>query len=430
LIKRVVGNFALAASIVFLVSGSVCGQDKQDPPEVLNRQTDAIDVLKHFFSKKTGTSADTVKTKHSTFSILPSAGYNPSVGFSVGVTSTGGKVFGDPKTTTFSVFNANSYVSTEGLFSFEFKNNVFTNHDKFNLQGGLQVGKTIALDYGIGTGQPTHGEGSFSINGFSLENNSDVFPIAFTYLKFNERIYKELFKNIYAGAGVVFDYFYNIDDERVIGPNIGTHNYRYSVINGYPTEGYSANGLLFNVEYNSRDHINRPYHGMYIDLVLRLNEKWLGSAKYAMQFKTELRKYWSLSKKNPEHVLAYWAWGSYLLGGSLPYLELTGTGSDAAGRLGRAYTIGRYKGANFAYSELEYRFPISKNKLWSGVAFINGQSASNARRNVRLLEYIEPGAGVGLRLLFNKYSRSCLCIDYGRGAYGSSGLFLGLNEVF
>ena len=43
---------------------------------------------------------------------------------------------------------------------------------------------------------------------------------------------------------------------------------------------------------------------------------------------------------------------------------------------------------------------------------------------------MEPGAGVGLRILFNKYTRSNLCVDYGVGNYGSSGLFLGLNEVF
>ena len=397
---------------------------------MLNKQTDAIDVIKGMFSKKTGTNTDTVKKKHSTFSILPSAGYNPSVGFSVGVTSTSGKIFGDPKTTSFSVFNANAYTSTGGLSSFEIKNNVFTNNDKFNIQGGLQIGKTVALDYGVGTGRPAQGDGSFSINGFPLANNPDVFPIAFTYLKFNERIYKEIIKNVYAGAGIVLNYYNNIDDERRIGPNVGTHNYRYSVINHYPTDSYSANGLLFNIEYNSRDHVNRPYKGLYIDLVMRLNERWLGSQQFAAQLKTEVRKYWSLSKKSPEHVLAYWLWGSYLLNGTVPYLELSGTGSDAAGRLGRAYTIGRFKGTSFFYNELEYRFPITKNKLFSGVTFVNGQTASNDRRDIKLAEYIEPGAGVGLRLLFNKYSRSCLCIDYGRGAYGSSGLFLGLNEVF
>jgi len=427
-----VSKYALVILFFVLSTNLLFAQEKEDSPEVLNRQVDAKDVLRGIFHPKT--SKDSNVDKHPYFSILPSAGFNPSVGLSVGVTSTGGKNYGDPNTTTFSVYNANAYVSTFGLFSFELKENVFTSDNDFNIQGGITGGKTVALDYGIGTGRPAQGDGSFSINSFPLANNADVFPISYTYLKVNERIYKKLFKNIYAGAGVVFDFYTDIDDERRIGPNIGTHNFRYSTLYGYPSGGYQANGILLNFEYNSRDQTNRPYKGLYADFVFRFNESWMGSNHQAVQLKTEIRKFWSLSKKNPEHVLGIWVWGSYLISGTIPYLELPGTGSDAANRIGRAYTIGRFKGPSFFYSETEYRFPITPNKLLSGVVFANGETAdnqsSNTNRNIRLFEYIEPGAGVGLRLLFNKHTRSNLCIDYGRGNYGSKGLFLGLNEVF
>jgi hypothetical protein len=42
----------------------------------------------------------------------------------------------------------------------------------------------------------------------------------------------------------------------------------------------------------------------------------------------------------------------------------------------------------------------------------------------------DKGAGAGLRILFQKQSRSTLCIDFAKGEYGSSGIFFGLNEVF
>jgi outer membrane protein assembly factor BamA len=415
--------------MILFCSGALFAQDKEDSPEVLRKQTDAKDVIGNFFSKNHNSDTTAGGKTHSNFSTLPSAGYNPSVGFAVGFTSTGGHTFGDPKTTTFSVLNANGYVSTFGLITFEAKNNIFTNNDTYNIQGGLQVGKTVALDYGVGTGRKVQGDGSFSLNDFPLDNNPDVFPIKFSYLKFSERIYRKIIEHVYAGAGVIFDKYSNIDDERQDGANINTHNYRYSMINHFTTSGYSANGLLFNVEYNSRDHINRPYKGLYADVVLRLNEQWMGSEHKTVQVKTELRKYWSLSKTNPQHILAFWYWGTYLLNGTLPYLELPGTGSDAANRLGRGYTIGRFKGTSFAYSEAEYRFPITPNSLFSGVVFANAETGSNSR-NINLTEYIEPGAGVGLRILFNKYSRSNLCVDYGIGNYGSKGIFLGLNEVF
>lgn len=417
------------ACMVLLSTGKLLAQEKQDSPQLLKKQTDAKEVISAFFSR--GHSLDTIKNgkTHSNFSTLPSAGYNPSIGFSVGVTSTGGHTFGDPKTTTFSVVNANAYISTFGLASFEAKNNIFTNGDTFNIQGGLQVGKTVALDYGVGTGHKVQGDGTFALNELPLDNNPDVFPIKFAYLKFTERVYRRIFKDVYAGAGVIFNKYSNIDDERKTGPNINTHNYRYSMINRFPTSGYSANGLLFNIEYNTRDQINRPYTGMYADVVLRVNQSWMGSEHETVQLKTELRKYWSLSATNPAHLLTFWYWGTYLLHGTLPYLELPGTGSDASNRIGRGYTIGRFKGTSFAYTEGEYRFPITKNHLFSGVAFVNAETASNSR-NINLTEFIEPGAGVGLRLLFNKYTRSNLCIDYGVGNYGSKGIFLGLNEVF
>jgi hypothetical protein len=429
-----VRKHALIACMVFLNTGIIFAQDKQDSPEVLRRQTDAKEVISNFFSGKKKADTTSKSKTHSNFSTLPSAGYNPSVGFSVGITSTGGHVFGNPKTTTFSVVNANAYISTLGLASFEFKNNLFTNDDVFNIQGGLQVGKTVALDYGVGTGHRVQGDGSFSLNDLPLDNNPDVFPIKFSYLKFTERVYRRIFEHVYAGAGFIFNKYSNIDDERQsskgpTGINVNTHNYRYSRINQYPTSGYSASGLLFNIEYNSRDHINRTQDGMYADVVLRMNETWLGSEHKSVQLKTELRKYWSLSRVNPAHMLAFWYWGTFLLNGTVPYLELPGTGSDAANRLGRGYTIGRFKGTSFMYSEMEYRFPISSNKLFSGVVFTNAETGSNSR-TINLTEFIEPGGGVGLRLLFNKYSRSNLCIDYGIGNYGSKGIFLGLNEVF
>lgn len=424
-----------ARKVVFIVlatffhTGLLFAQEKQDPPSVLARETDVRDILHSVFISKS--TKDTI-TKTTYFAVLPSVSYNPSVGISIGSATTFAKIYGDPKTTTMSVFTAFGFVTSFGLFGAEVRENAFSSDDGFNIQGSIQGGKTVALDYGLGTGRPAQGDGSFAINSFPLANNADVFAIQYSYLKLNERIYKEVFDHVYVGAGLIANFYTNIDDQKQVGANLGSHNVRYSHLYGYPTDGYQANGILLNFEYNSRDQITRPYRGLYIDLVLRMNQTWMGSNHQAIQLKTEARKYFSLSKKNPEHVLGFWLWGSYLLSGSIPYLEIPGTGSDATARMGRAYTIGRFKGPSFYYNEGEYRYPITKNKLLSGVVFANMETATNPRNvnPIKLFEYIEPGAGVGLRILFNKYTRSNLCIDYGMGNYGSSGLFLGFNEVF
>ena len=119
----------------------------------------------------------------------------------------------------------------------------------------------------------------------------------------------------------------------------------------------------------------------------------------------------------------------FILDGAIPYLELPATGSDLYNRSGRAYTISRFKGPSFAYGETEYRFPITRNKLLSGVAFFNIQTASDDLGK-KIFEYWEPGGGAGLRILLQKQSRTVICIDYAMGKHESRGLFFGLNEVF
>lgn len=174
---------------------------------------------------------------------------------------------------------------------------------------------------------------------------------------------------------------------------------------------------------------NRAYKGIYVDAGFRVNQTWMGSTKSAVQFTTDFRKYFSLSESHPEHVIAFWNWGSYLLGGTLPYLELPGTARDGSFRSGRGYTSTYFKGTQYNYSEVEYRFPILRNGFVSGVTFFNVQTA-NDELGTKLFQVWQPGGGGGLRVLFNKATRTNLCLDYAWGKYGSKGFFLGLNEAF
>jgi outer membrane protein assembly factor BamA len=373
-------------------------------------QVDVNDVYRSAFQKLR--KRPPRNKKSGSLALLPTIGYNPSTGFAFGADISGTRYLGDPDNTTLSVFDAFATVSTNELALVQLTHNVYTRENKWNIQGTYNLGKTIVLDHGLGTGKET-----------------PEIPIRYKFMRLSEYVYKSIMPDFYAGAGITFNYYGDIDEELDGAEGIKKYNYHYSMKNGYPTHSYYANGLLINLQYNTRDQPYRPYKGLYVDLILRANQKWLGSEKNALQLKTELRKYWGLSRSNPEHVLAYWLWGTYLLNGSVPYLELPGTGSDVNQRLGRAYTISRFKGPSFFYNEMEYRFPITRDKLLSGVAFFNVETASN-QAGIKLFNYWEPGAGAGIRILFDKHTRSNLCIDYGIGNYGARGVFVGLNEVF
>jgi outer membrane protein assembly factor BamA len=383
---------------------------------VIASHKDTVDfaaLLSNMFGKK-----KKAPKPQSNISLLPALGYNPSVGFIFGVNIAGGAYLGDPKTTSLSSGTATAYLTTKGVMNLQFRHNLFTQNNNHLIQGNVQFTKMLVIDYGLGPGS-----GKERID-------SLIYPIRFNEVRINEKLYKRVSKHVLVGGGIALNLHSKIDDEvKTADSSMKTPHYGYSTGYGFNPEKYSLSGIFLNAQYTTRDHLNRSYKGMYADLTLRLNPTWLGSTKQSWQMMTEFRKYISLSAVNPEHVIAFWHLGTYRLKGDLPYLDLPGTGTDMYNRSGRAYTIGRFRGPSFFYLESEYRFPITDNKLISGVAFFNIQTVSDAF-NERFFQDYEPGAGAGLRILFNKKTRTNLCIDYAFGKYGSKGLFFGLNEVF
>ena len=374
---------------------------------------DVGDVIRKIFNKE----KDSAKVKEpSTVSILPSVGYNPSFGVILGAKISAVKQYGK-ENTDLSAFGLEAIYTSRGVITGQARHNVFTTGNKWNLQGNWQLSKFLINDYGIGTGNKDY-----------ITDGDSANLIRFTFIRLTEKVYRKISSHWFAGGGISFDIRFNIHDQQLESLPSSAH-LRYSLRNDFDSSKYSANGFFLSFQYNTREHPIRSYGGVYADFNLRFNQQWMGSTKSSIQLQYDLRKYFSLSKKNPEHVIALWHWASYTLNGSVPYLELPATGYDTYGRSGRAYTMGRFKGPEYVDFEAEWRFPITKNKLLSGVAFMNMQSASDDLSK-KLFQYWATAGGAGLRILFNKESRSTICIDYARGSHKSSGFFFGLNEVF
>jgi len=387
--------------------------------------TDVNDILHKWLGKKNGT-----PKKNSGIALLPAIGYNPSVGFIIGANISAGKNLGDPADTRMSTATATAFFTTKNVLNLQLRHNIFTKGDIYNMQGNIQFTKMVVLDYGMGPTAGKNGKEGFSINQYATENSPVVNPIKYNEIRINEKLYKKISPAILVGAGVAFNYHYAVKDENLQPDSLKfTPHYQYSIEKGFNPDHYTTSGVLLNIQYTTRDHLNRAFKGMYADITFRVNPTWLGSTKASTQMITEFRKYFTLSSRNPEHVLAFWHLGTYKLSGDLPYLDLPATAGDMYNRSGRAYTIGRFRGPSHFYLESEYRFPITRNKLISGVVFTNIQTVSDGGK-INLFNTLIPGTGAGLRLLFNKMTRTNICIDYAFGRYGSRGLFFGLNEVF
>jgi hypothetical protein len=357
--------------------------------------------------------------------VVPNVAANPTIGAQLGIKAVAGKKLGHDSTTLLSVGATSASITSKGIIYFYLNHNIFTPGNKWNFQGSLVIAKTVAPDYGFGIGRdlPTANAAEKVLE----DPLHEVYPIHSYFFQAREKVYKEVAKDLFVGAGLDFDIRRDITQKDTV--NNGTPMSVYNNQHGLPQNHYASDGFLFNVEYTTRDNPNRAYHGIYFDAGIRVNQTFIGSTKNAVQFTTDIRKYISLSEENPETVLALWNWGSYLASGVVPYLELPGTARDGTFRSGRGYTSQYFKGTEFNDSEAEFRFPILANKFISGVVFGNMQSG-NDEQGTKLFQVFEPGYGGGLRVLFNKVTRTNLALDYAFGRFGNKGFFLNLNEAF
>lgn len=368
--------------------------------------------------------ADSAK-KRSPITIIPNVAANPTIGAQAGIKAVAGKRLGTDPNTLFSVAATSASITTKGIIYFYINHNVFTPGNKWNFQGNIVIAKTVTPDYGQGIGN--NYTGTDPAEAILADNARKVYPIHSIYYNVREKVYKNIRQRLFVGAGMSFEIRRNIVNKDTA--NDATPTSVYNNKYGFPQDHYSANGFLFNVQYITRDNPNRPYKGIYTDAGIRINQTWLGSTKNSIQFTTDFRKYFPLSATSPEAVVAFWNWGSYLLSGYLPYIELPGTGRDGSFRSGRGYTAQYFKGTQFNDTELELRFPMLTNKFLSGVVFGNLQSG-NDFHGTPIFHTFQPGYGAGLRVLFNKATRTNLALDYAFGKFGNKGFFLNLNETF
>lgn len=392
------------------------------PPHNVDMQYDIGDLVRDILhpNKK----PDSLR-KRSGITIIPNVAANPSIGFQIGIKAVAGIRLGDDPGTLMSVAGTSATITTKRILNFYLTHNVFTKGNKWNLQGSLVATKSVTPDYGFGIGR---GAGESEEDKVLTNPGRKGYVLYSQYYNFREKVYREILANFFVGAGVSFDIRRRIEDRATAVNELTPYNI-YSDRYGFDRDNYMSNGLLFSTQYTTRDNQNRAYRGIFADVGFRVNQTWMGSTKSAIQFTGDFRKYWSISDRNPEHVFAFWNWGSYIISGALPYLELPGTGKDPSARSGRGYTIAYFKGTQYYYSEVEHRFPITRNKFLSGVTFFNIQTA-NDQLGTKLFQQWQPGGGAGLRVLFNKATRTNLCLDYAVGKYGARGFFLGINESF
>jgi hypothetical protein len=142
-----------------------------------------------------------------------------------------------------------------------------------------------------------------------------------------------------------------------------------------------------------------------------MNSQALGSTNDWQSLFVDARKYFPIPGKRGG-ILALRSFYWTTLSGQVPYLDLPATRWEPVrGSSSRGIAQNRYRSNAMFYYETEYRFGITANGLIGGVVFANLNSASEF--GTQQFKYWHPAAGAGIRVKFNKYSRTNVTFDVG-----------------
>ena len=369
------------------------------------------------------------------FFILPYIAYSPTKGFQLGAGGSLTWYFGKSPITNQSAASAMAEFTSKNQKLFQFKSNVYTNENKWFLQGDWRYYIYSLPTFGLGSG---YNDPVPAIDGYPKDSTAQAtwdqsYLVLFRWLRLHEIFSYRIIENLYIGIGYHFDLHYEIEDTQLkldSSTPVITPHYSYSKLHGFDSSRYATSGISLNFVYDSRDNLVNPYKGYYANVNYRLNTNWLGSSEPSSQLWAEFRTYVGLEKKMPRHLIAFWLYGGFQVSGTTPYFDLWATGFDQMNSSGRGYLQGRWRGEHLVYGEVEYRFPITRcSQVLGGVLFLNASTASSRDQDVNLFKYIRPAGGFGLRVMVSKATRTNVLIDF-TIAEKEFGIYFSAQEIF
>jgi hypothetical protein len=397
--------------LLFVIIFQSVGSDAQNAADSFAnpgiKELDLIDLAQRIVNKNSVYRSDTVNSERIQFSVFPAVGYTLQTGFA-------GVIGANAAFYTISHHNETDHISTiissvaytqKSQFIFPVAANLWTRNNEYNILTDWRYLKYPSETFGLG--------------GHTQQDSS--YNLDYSYIKLHQAILKKIAGNLYAGIGYDFDYFWDIEEDSASqGRQTDFEEY------GFKTSE-KASGLSFTLKYDSRKNPINPQNGIYANILFQPKFVFMGSDENWQSLLLEFRTYIPFPVHS-RNILAFWSYNWFTLGGNPPYLLLPSTGWDEFSNTGRGYIQGRFRSYNMIDQEAEYRFVVSRNGLFGAVVFVNAETFSDVLTGK--YEVISPGAGFGLRIMLNKFSRTNIAVDYGWGTMGSRGFFVNLGEVF
>ena len=385
---------------------TIAQQQKIEDTAGLSQQRDVIDLLNEIFKLDQKKNDSSRVKKKIQFSIIPVAGSVAGGGTAIATAFNAAFYTGNESTTSLSTITFAPWFTFEGKFVLPFRSLVWLPNDALLFKGDTRF--MVYPQYTWGLGGNT--------------NPDHKVLIEYNYLRFYHSFLKRTGKKIFVGAGYDLDYRFNLILEKdSTPPNIPIFDYG----NEYRSNSTSS-GPVINFLIDTRRNSLNPPDGEYFSFDYRFNFEFLGSSFDWQSIFVDARKYFPF-EKGRQNLLALWSYYWGVTRGRSPYLDLPSIGWDYNNRSGRGFQQNRYRSKRLFYFESEYRRDISRNGFLGFVVFANLHSVSEYQGNE--FAYWHPAAGAGLRIKFNKISRTNIGIDVGMSK-DFTGIYLSLGEAF
>lgn len=351
-----------------------------------------------FYPNKKAANKDSTLYK-SKFIMAPVVSYSPetSVGFGVGAKYLFKfKGSGEETRTSNTPITLQYTLNNQFIIFSGFE--MFTNQEKWVIEGNVQFQNYPRLYYGTGRDTPKANEEEYNYYQILVE------PI---FLK------QAFARYLFLGAGFRYNHIYDVETEEG-----GLLEQSQPV--GF--DGSTSVGAELAVLYDSRSNILNARNGWYLELTHGFYGKMLGGTNDYELTRFDLRHYFDISKNNTD-VLAFQFIGHFSHR-DVPFSELALFGSS---EILRGYREGRYVERNMLAGQVEYRKHF-KNTRWGTVAFVG---AGDVYQNLNDFKAgnLRPNFGVGVRFLLDQKENLNVRLDWGFGD-ASNNLYLNIAEAF
>ncbi|WEA01668.1 BamA/TamA family outer membrane protein [Mucilaginibacter sp. SJ] len=405
--------FQAALFLLCFIPATLLAQDasnmipKQGTVKDTSRQTDLIDIAKNLFNINPK-EPRVQREKKIYFTFLPIPGSVPGgAGRALITSTTAGTYLGPQSTTNLSSASFAPYWNLKSRFGLPLRSSIWLKDNTWNIQGDIRFLVYPQYTWGLG----------------SKNAPNDKTLVDDNYIRFYQSALKQITPYFFAGGG------YNIDYRSSIKSDDPAVDLKQFTGYAYGTGGSSvSSGINLNLLYDTRNNSINPLPGSYVNVVYRINPKFMGSNDNWNSLYVDVRKYLPLNpaNKNQQNMLAFWSYFWTVFNSNAPYLDLPSIGWDPYNRSGEGMDQNRYRGKSLFYVESEYRRDITDNGLLGFVLFANVNTVSGSGT---LFKSWHPAAGSGLRIKFNKGSNTNIGIDYGFSK-GYNAVVLNIGEAF